>query len=152
MKKTLRFISIFLVCALVFALTACGASSYPSKENVVFEGSGVKIIYTGVDLKGNVLGPQIKFRIENNSGYDLTVQTRKTSVNGYTLGDLDVIMSTDVKNGEKANGTMLFLNSTLKDNNITALKNVVTSFHMFYMGQYASHYLDTKIVTVLNVE
>mgnify|MGYP004598892423 FL=1 len=150
MKKALRIVPIFLASIMLLLLTACGPS-YPTKEYVVYNGSGVKIVYTGVTPNGT-FGPEIKFRIENNSGYDLTVQTRKTSVNGYTINDLDAVMSIDVKNGEKANGVWRFFRSSLEENDISHLNKVVTSFHMFYMGNYGSRYLDTEIVTVLNLE
>lgn len=149
MKKTLRLFSLFLVGIMMLALTACGGPSYPTKETVVYNDSGLKITYIGVDSNGNVFGPQIKFRIENNSGYDLTVQTRKTSVNGYSFGDYDVIMSTDVRNGEKAIATMTFMKSVLEKCGITSLDNVSTSFHVFYTGNFSSHYLDTNIINIL---
>lgn len=109
---------------------------------------GVKItIVGGLDTTGSVFGPQLKLRVENSSGHNITVQSRKTSVNGYTMGDFGAIMSIDVTNGEKAYGTFTLYNSKLQDAGITTIQNIKTSFHVYDSDSWNTLF-DTDLITI----
>lgn len=140
MKNLKRLALLLATVMMFFTLTACSSqpttptvtnpetnTSTTSKGEVeLVNQNGVKIILVGnLDLNGNILGPQIKIRVENNSGRNIIVQTRNTSVNGYSM---DAIMSCGVNNGEKGYDTMLFLNSNLSDAGITTIQTIKTSF------------------------
>lgn len=77
--------------------------------------------------------------IENNSGKDLTFQSRNTSVNGYMIENM---MSVDVVNGKKANDSITFLSSDLEACGISAIANIELSFHIFTTEDWETH-LDT---------
>lgn len=138
MKNLKRLALILATVMMFFTLTACQSTtptvtnpetntSTTSKGEVeLVNRDGVKIILVGnLDLKGNVLGPQIKVRVENNSGRSIIIQARNTSVNGFSM---DAIMSCSVNNGEKGYDTLLFLNSDLNNAGITNIKTIKTAF------------------------
>ena len=79
-------------------------------ETILVDDAGVKITAKSLDVDG-LFGPEIKLLIENNSGEDLTFQSRNASVNGYMV---ETMMSVDVTNGKKANDTLIFLDYDLK--------------------------------------
>ena len=159
----MKRIALLLTAILMFfTLTACSSqSTTPSvtkpgtNSSTTSQGElelvnqdGVKIILVGkLDLTGNLFGPQLHLRIENNSGHDLTVQSRKTSVNGYTLGDFGASMSIDVVNGEKAYGTFTLINSDLQEAGITTIESIRTTFHVFDSDTWDT-YFDSDPVTI----
>lgn len=159
----MKRIALLLTAILMFfTLTACSSqSTTPSvtkpgtNSSTTSQGelelvnqNGVKIILVGkLDLTGNLFGPQLHLRIENNSGHDLTVQSRKTSVNGYTLGDFGASMSIDVVNGEKAYGTFTLINSDLQESGITTIESIRTTFHVFDSNTW-DIYFDSDPVTI----
>ena len=164
--KNLKKLALLLTTVMMFfALTACssqpstptvpnpdtnGTSNSSSSKNEVelVNRDGVKItIIGGLDTTGSMFGPQLKLRVENSSGHDITVQSRKTSVNGYTLGDFGAIMSIDVLNGEKAYGTFTLLNSDLQDAGITTIQNIKTSFHVYDSDSWNTLF-DTDLITI----
>ena len=164
--KNLKRIALLLTTVMMFfALTACssqpstptvpnpdtnGTSNSSSSKNEVelVNRDGVKItIVGGLDTTGSMFGPQLKLRVENSSGHDITVQSRNTSVNGYTLGDFGAIMSIDVLNGEKAYGTFTLLNSDLQDAGITTIQNIKTSFHVYDSDSWNTLF-DTDLITI----
>ncbi|MCH5273933.1 MAG: hypothetical protein J1E35_09695, partial [Lachnospiraceae bacterium] len=53
---------------------------------------------------------------ENNSDRPLTIQSRDTSINGFTVSS---IMSIDIMPGKKTLDSMSFMNSDLEDNDIS---------------------------------
>ncbi len=97
------------------------------EESVLVEELGVKITAKGFG-KDSIFGPQIKLLIENNSGKELTFQTRDSSVNGYMI---DTLMSVDVANGKKANDTLTFSKSELEKCGIESIADMEFSFHIF---------------------
>lgn len=138
MKNLKRLALILATVMMFFTLTAC-QSTTPTVTNpetntsttsrgeveLVNQG-GVRVILVGnLDLRGNILGPQIKIRVENNSSRSIMVQARNTSVNGFSM---DAIMSCTVNSGEKGYDTLLFLNSDLENAGITSIKTIKTAF------------------------
>ncbi len=145
MKKTLRLVSLFLVGIMLMALTACGSSI---SQTVLYNEGGIKITAVDFSTSSNIYGPQIRVRIENNSGRNITVQCRNTTVNGYTFGTYDSLMSINVGNGQKATGPITLMNSALKNYGITRVRDVTTSFYIFDMDNYFSRATVTNPVTI----
>lgn len=162
MKNLKRLALLLATVMMFFTLTACSSqpttptvtnpetnTSTTSKGEVeLVNQDGVKIVLIGgLDTTGSMFGPQLKLRIENTSGHNITVQSRKTSVNGFTMGDLGAIMSIDVTNGEKAYGTFTLYSSKLQDAGITTIQNIKTSFHVYDADSWATIF-DTDLITI----
>ena len=160
MKNLKRLALILATVMMFFTLTACQSTtptvtnpetntSTTSKGEVeLVNRDGVKItLIGGLDTKSSYFGPELKLRVENNSGHNITVQSRKTSVNGCTMGDFGAIMSIDVTNGEKAYGTFTLYNSKLEDAGITTIKTIKTSFHVFDSDSW-NNLFDTDLITI----
>lgn len=79
-------------------------------ETVLVDEAGVKITAKSLNLDG-FMGAELNLLIENNSGKDLTFQSRNASVNGYMV---ETMMSVDIVDGKRANDTLIFLNSDLE--------------------------------------
>ena len=143
MKNWKKFLIAFFTAALFLTLTACSSTPY-IKETVVAEQNGIRITLVGVDYKSSIFGPEFKFRFENNTDKNLTVQSRNTSVNGYTVS---TIMSTEIGAGEKTYGTLTIFQSDLNDCGIRKIETLRTRFHIFYTDTY-ENYFDTELVTM----
>lgn len=89
-------------------------------DDVMYEGNGIKITYKGIDMD-YIMGPRIKFYIENNSSIDYTVQARDVYVNDYAQEEF---MSSDIKAGKKANDTISFLKSYFERDGITKINTL----------------------------
>lgn len=113
-----------------------GGVSIP--ESVLVDESGIKITATGFDTAA-MFGPELKLLIENDSGQDLTFQSRGASVNGYMV---ETMMSVDVVTGKKANGGLSFSSSDLKPCGIDTIADLEFSFHIFTSEGWET-YLDT---------
>ena len=87
------------------------------EQCVLVEEKGVKITAKSLE-KGSIFGAELKLLIENNSGKNLTFQSRNTSVNGYMV---ETLMSEDVANGKKANTSLTFSESSFELCNITEI-------------------------------
>lgn len=87
-------------------------------------------------------------RIENNSAYNITVQTRKTSVNGYTLGDFGSSMSIDVASGEKAYGALTIVDRNLKEAGITTIETLTVTFNIYDSDHWGKLLFSTNPVTI----
>lgn len=151
-----KFLFLVLAAILVITLVACDSSSSnvvqtPSdvvsanngaedpqteqpealeatiSETVLVDEAGVKITAKSLDTDG-IFGPEIKLLIENNSGKDLTFQSRNTSVNGYMV---ETMMSVDVVNGKSANDGLTFMSSDLEACGISSIADMEFSFHIF---------------------
>ena len=159
-----RILSILLALALMLSLTAClsdselqapssvtPGSTQPTQnapaaeatitETVLVDESGIKITAKDLDADG-LFGPELKLLIENNSGKDLTVQSRSVSVNGYMV---ETMLSADVVNGKKANDSLTFLQSDLEACGIETIADMEFSFHIFTTSDWET-YLDTPMI------
>ncbi len=108
------------------------------EQTVLLNEAGVKITAKSLSMD-EILGPEIKLLIENNSGKDLTVQCRNASVNGYMV---DTLMSVDVANGKKANDSITFMSADLEACGITDIADMEFSFHIYTSADWET-YLDT---------
>lgn len=97
-----------------------------SIDKVLFEKDGIKISTKGIS-KDN-FDTKLKLSIENNSDKAVTIQSRDVSINGIMI---DGILSADVQAGKKANDTLSFFNSKLKENDITDITDIELKFHIF---------------------
>ena len=145
MKKLKRILALFTVGIFLLALTACGSTVSPT---VLYNETGIKITSVGYSTTSNAFGPQLTVRIENNSGRNVTVQCRDTYVNDYYFGTYNAIMSTTVGNGQKANGTITLMNSSLRDYGISRVREVTTRFHIFDADNFFSHTIETSPITI----
>lgn len=85
----------------------------------ILDQDGVKVSAIGTETDG--LGFSVLLSIENNSGRNITVQSRDSSVNGYMV---DAILSQDVMDGKKANCDMTFMSSRLEDAGVEEIEEV----------------------------
>lgn len=107
-------------------------------ETILVEEKGVKITAKSLDVDG-IFGPELQLLIENNSGKDLTIQCRDSSINGYMT---ETMMSVNVTDGKKANDTLTFLHSDLELCKIQTIADMAFSFHIFTSADWET-YLDT---------
>lgn len=112
------------------------------EETVLLDESGIKITATG--LEDGWFGTDLKLLIENNSEKDVTVQARNSSVNGFMV---DTMMSEDVVAGKKANTTLTFSTSGLKEADITTVANMEFAFHIIETESWDT-YLDSAVIVV----
>lgn len=169
-----KFVSIFLSLVLLASLAACGSSSSgeviapseapaanetvtentpaPEKaeeieaaisETVLVDEAGVKITAKSF-APDEMFGPEIKLLIENDSGKDLTFQTRNASVNGYMV---ETMLSADVADGKKANDSLTFMRDDLDVCGIGTVADMEFSFHIFTSDSWED-YLDTPLIQI----
>ena len=118
-------------------------STVKEPETVLIDQNGVKIILIGsLHRTSSSIGPQLTFRIENNTNLDIIVQPRKTSVNGYTM---DASMSTHVNRGEKAYGTFFIYDKSLKEAGITTIETIKTCFLAFDSNTWKDYFLSDSV-------
>lgn len=107
--------------------TGTGVSQKVSiEEQVIFDANDVKITATGVE--DGLFGTELKLLIENNGSRSVTVQARNANVNGYMV---DTMMSADVAAGKKANDSLTFMTTGLKECGIENIATMEFSFHIF---------------------
>lgn len=157
MKRVFPIIAAFL---LLLSLVACGSSDSsdtPSgssnntntanpkditiSETVLLDEGGVKITAKSLD-SDSLFGPEIKVLIENNSDKDLTIQTRKASVNGYMT---ETMFSVDVVAGKKVNDSIVFMSSALASCGIETIADFEFAFHIFTTADWET-YLDSSMI------
>ena len=157
-----RVLSIMIALAMMFILVACevpveemkepsqvGTGNNNEKievtitEKVLVDEAGVKITAKSVDM-GSMFGPEIKLLIVNNSGKNLTFQSRNASVNGYMI---ETMMSVDVATGKKANDGLTFMRSDLDACGISVIADMEVEFHIFDSDTWDT-YLDTEAVQI----
>lgn len=117
---------------------------YDDSGEIAYEENGIKIVIKGLNEEVSILGTSIMVFIENNSDKEITVQAKDISINGLMM---DAIFSCDVATGKRAIDTITFLDSNLEENDITAIKNVELSFHIFDANEWET-IVDTDVVTM----
>lgn len=95
-------------------------------EEVVIDEQGIRIQIAA--LEEARMGPELKVQIENSSEVSVTVQVRKTSVNGFMI---EPIFSCDVAPGKKAVDGISFYESDMERHNIEVITNIELVFHVF---------------------
>ena len=112
-----------------------------TEEPLIWEQDGVKITAKKIE-KGGWSGTEVYFLIENESGRNITVQTRDTSVNGYMV---DSLMSAEVATGKKINDSMTISDSDLKRAGIDKIADIETRFHVFDADTWDEMF-DTELI------
>lgn len=118
--------------------------TFDDSGELAYEGNDVKVVIKEHTEENSILGPGITVYIENNSDKDITVQVRDVSVNGFMV---DAIFSSEVTAGKHAVDTILFPSSELEENEITEMKKVELSFHIFDTSSWDT-IVDTDVVTI----
>ena len=113
------------------------------EEKVLYEDKGVKITLKGLEMDG-MMGPELKFLVENDSDKSLMVQANDVSVNGYMVS---TSMSVDVKQGKKANDKLRFLNSSLEMTGITTFADIELRFHFINSEDWTDYY-DSDMIKI----
>lgn len=117
-------------------------STVTIEEQVLYDENDIKITATGMD--DGLFGTELTLLIENNSSTDITVQARDSNVNGFMV---DTMMSADVAAGKKANDSLTFETSGLKDCGIEQIATMEFSFHIFNTETWDT-IVDTDLITV----
>ena len=118
--------------------------SFDDRGEVAYNGNDVKIVIKGLTEDQSLFGPGIVVYIENNGDKDITVQTRDVSVNGFMM---DAMFSSDVVVGKHAVDTITFMSSELEANEISEIKDVELSFHIFASSDWET-IVDTDVITM----
>lgn len=118
--------------------------TYDDSGKLAYEGNNVKIVVKGLSEDESFFGPSIVVYIENTGDKDITVQTRDVSINGFMV---DTMFSCDVVSGKHAVDSITFMESDLMENEITAIKDVELSFHVFDMSDWET-ITDTEIINI----
>ncbi|MGM9942315.1 MAG: hypothetical protein ACI32N_10075 [Bulleidia sp.] len=100
-------------------------SAVTIEEQVLYEGNDIRITATGIE--DGLFGTDLKLLIENNSDQSITVQARNSNVNGFMV---DTLMSADVAADKKANDSLTFETSGLKDCGIDSVATMEFTFHI----------------------
>ena len=171
MKKRVKLLAVVL-CLLLFATMALGSGSSGSGEDkkisdvssgassteetstenvtteitigeqVLDDENDIKITATG--LEDSWLGTELQVLIENNSSQSITIQARNANVNGYMV---PTVMSADVAAGKKANDSLTFETSGLKECGIDNIATMEFLFHIFDSESW-DEIVDTDVITV----
>ena len=115
---------------------------FDNSGSLAYDGNDIKVVVKGLAEDSSILGPSITVYIENNSGKNITVQTRDVSINGFMV---DAIFSADVVMGKRAVDGITFLSSELEENEITSIENVELSFHIFDSDSWDT-IVDTDVI------
>lgn len=111
-------------------------------EQVLYDENDIKITATG--LEDGLFGTELQMLIENNSSQGVTVQARNANVNGYMVSTM---MSADVAAGKKANDSLTFETSGLKECGIETIATMEFSFHIFNTESW-DDVADTEVIKV----
>lgn len=101
--------------------------TYDDSGDTVYDEAGIKIVSKGISNSdtGNI---SLILYIENNTDDYIGVQANNTSVNGFMV---DPMMSSTIFPHEIIFGSMEFWADDIKENNITDIEEIETSFHFF---------------------
>lgn len=106
--------------------SADDATAVSIEEQVLYDENDIKITATGIE--DGWLGTELKLLIENNTDQSITVQAKNANVNGYMV---TTMMSADVAAGKKANDSLTFETSGLKECGIDSIATMEFAFHIF---------------------
>nr|MCR5796728.1 hypothetical protein [Eubacterium sp.] len=109
-------------------------------EQVIYNENDIVITATGIE--DSWLGTELKLLIENNSSESITVQARNANVNGYMV---ETMMSADVAAGKKANDSLTFETSGLKECGIENIATMEFYFHIFDSETW-DEIVDTNVI------
>lgn len=106
---------------------------------VVYDTNGLRITYTGLK-QDDIWGMSAWFDIQNDTGYDITVQTRDVSVDGIMC---DPLFSEDIANGKYSNCDMIFMDEPALDH----AASMELSFHVYETSTFDT-IVDTELITI----
>lgn len=137
---------LFETDAITIKTSAAGTfeQTYNDDGETLYEDERFRIVALELDSDDSFWGADIYLYIENNSGQDITVQSRDVSINGYMV---DPMFSCDVLNGKKAFDTITFLESDLEDNGIEKIETLELKLHIYNEDSWDT-LLDTDAITV----
>lgn len=121
--------------------TATSKTELSIEKQTIFEQDGIVITVTGIS-EDDIFGPELNLLIDNASDKNITVQARKTAVNGYMVSSS---MSCDILSGKKANDSLTFMNSDIENCGIDEITNLEFSFHIFESDSYDKLY-DSELI------
>lgn len=116
-------------------------SESPNTEKVIYDKNNIKIVYKGIDdeyTKNN-----IKLYIENNLSYDIIIQDRDFSINGYMFPSIH--LSPTITSGKKINKDMSIYSYELEENGIDKIKDVELKFLIVDKNDY-SRKIETEAI------
>ena len=121
----------------------CGdyVQTYDDSGTVLYDQNGVRIISRGL-YEDDIWGTYLDLYIENNSGENLMIQTRNTSVNGFMI---EPSFSVDILDGTKAIRYMVFNSWDLEANQITAIETIETYFNLCNLETWENNRLSDAI-------
>lgn len=112
------------------------------EEQVLYDEKDIKITATGIE--DGWIGTELKLLIENNSDQSITVQAKNANVNDYMVS---TVMSADIASGKKANDSLTFETSGLKECGIESIATMEFAFHIFDSESW-DEIVDTDVITV----
>ncbi|HKL99858.1 MAG TPA: hypothetical protein VJZ06_08125, partial [Mobilitalea sp.] len=99
---------------------------YDTSGKSIYDDNNFKIIDKGLDISDEIMGPQIRLYIENNSNEGITVQVRDVSINGFMI---EPAFSREISPGKKANDGISFWD--LEESDIEEITDVELKFDIF---------------------
>lgn len=118
--------------------------TFDDAGDVVYDENDIKLVVKGLDKDGSIFGHNIILYIENNSDKNITVQTRDVSVNGFMA---DTTISATVVAGKRMIDEITIMSSSLEENEISEIKDVELSFHIFDADSWDT-IIDTDKITM----
>lgn len=111
---------------------------------LIVERDGVRIIMKKLETVESFWGAELIVFIENNSGQDISITAKDVSINGFMV---DPIFFADVLSGARAFEELAFMESDLKDNDITDITEIELCFHVFNKDGWETIF-DTEIINI----
>lgn len=157
-----KYLKLFLLVAIMFAIVGCGSSKSKVKEavkkdnftksniqeKVLYDEKDIKITVTGITYD-DVYGPEIGLSIENNSNEDLTFSAEHFSINDIMHNPYFIV---DVPKGKKSNKGIALEYLVLKEYDITAIKNVDFEMRVYNRDSILDDYAVVKINLTTDVK
>jgi len=146
MTKKINALRITVILLIIFSLisiscsTAYGADKQKSFTKEIFRKNGIVITATG--LTDSYLSWDLNLKITNNSGRDITVQTRNEAINGLMISG---IISSNVLNGKSTYDEVSFLKSEMSKSDIFQIGTIDFDFHIFDSDTWESIMDDTHV-------
>ena len=122
--------------------SSASSSEVTIEEQVLYDENSIKI--TALGMEDGLFGTELKLLLENNSDKSITVQARNANVNGFMVSTM---MSVDIAAGKKANDSLTFETSGLKDCGIESIATMEFFFHIFDTESWDT-IVDTDVITI----
>lgn len=120
-----------------------GSSTEADRNLLIYDKNGIKVYYLRYEYK---YLPSFIFYVENNSSYDIFVDSDNVSLNNYML---TTSLLNKVAAGKKATVDMTFFDSDLEKNNITKFQNLEFVLKISEAGKYGKSPIDDEQEVVI---